>query len=196
MSTKKSPIERHLYSIHLSGQSMTSLTDIDEDGFYEVSFSPLAQYYELTYQGPEIPHQKVLSTSDPTFSILLEDNARLNETLRKFDLPQHEYGTIKVDGYTLNYREIRPPNFDDSGNIKYPVLFWCYGGPVSQYVDKEFKIDWHRWLASEPRLEYIVVTVDGRGTGFMGRKSRVGIREQLGVLESRDQAAAAAYFQS
>ena len=50
-------------------------------------------------------------------------------------------------------------------------------------------------VASEPRLEYLVVEVDGRGTGFMGRKSRVGVREQLGVLESRDQAAAAAYLQ-
>ena len=196
MSTKKSPIERHLYSIHLSGQKMTSLTDTDKDGFYEVSFSPLAQYYQLSYWGPEIPYQKVLSTTDPSFSILLEDNSYLNETLRKFDLPKYEYGTINVDGFTLNYREIRPPNFDDSGNIKYPVLFHCYGGPVSQTVDKKFLIDWHLWLASEPRLEYLVVEVDGRGTGFMGRKSRVGIREQLGVLESRDQAAAAAYLRS
>ena len=196
MSTKKSPIERHLYSIHLSGKNMTSLTDPDKDGYYKTSFSPLARYYELSYLGPEIPYQKVLSTTDPTFSILLEDNAYLNETLRKFDLPQQEYGTIEVDGYTLNYREIRPPNFDDSGKTKYPVLFFCYGGPVSQYVDKQFNIDWHSWLASEPRLEYIVVTVDGRGTGFMGRKSRVGVREHLGVLESRDQAAAGAYLQS
>jgi hypothetical protein len=36
--------------------------------------------------------------------------------------------------------------------------------------------------------------VDGRGTGFMGRKSRVGIRGRLGELESYDQAAAAEYF--
>ena len=172
---------------------MTPLTDTNKEGYYTVSFSPLAQYYQLTYNGPEIPHQQVLSTTDPTFQILLEDNSHLNETLRKFDLPKYEYGTIKVDGYTLNYREIRPPNFDDSGKIKYPVLFHCYGGPVSQIVEKKFAIDWHRWIASEPKLEYLVVEVDGRGTGFMGRKSRVGIRGQLGVLESHDQAAAAEY---
>ena len=47
-------------------------------------------------------------------------------------------------------------------------------------------------MVSEPRLEYLVVEVDGRGTGFTGRKSRVGVRTQLGTLESRDQAAAAA----
>src|SRR5216110_3272778 len=133
----KSPIERHLYSIHLSGQNMTSLTDPDKDGYYDVSFSSLAQYYQLSYWGPEIPYQKVLSTTDPTFSILLEDNGYLTEELKKIDLPKYEYGTIEVDGFTLNYREIRPPNFDDSGKIKYPVLFHCYGGPVSQTVEKK-----------------------------------------------------------
>jgi dipeptidyl aminopeptidase B len=192
-STKKSPTERHLYSVHLSGKDLTPLTDPNKDGYYSVSFSPMAQYYELTYRGPEIPYQSVLSTYDPQFSIVLENNAHLNDTLLKFDLPQYKYGTIKVDGYTLNYRETRPPNFDDSGKTKYPVLFRCYGGPVSQTVAKMFLIDWHLWLTSEPRLEYLVVEVDGRGTGFMGRKSRAGIRGQLGTLESYDQAAAATY---
>jgi len=60
-------------------------------------------------------------------------------------------------------------------------------------VQKKFSIDWHAWLASEPRLEYLVVEVDGRGTGFMGRKFRAGIRGNLGTLESYDQAAAARY---
>jgi dipeptidyl aminopeptidase B len=193
-STKKCPTERHLYSIHLSGNNLTSLTDPNKDGYYSVSFSPLAQFYELTYQGPGIPYQSVFSTQDPQFSMVLENNTHLSDILRKFDLPQFEYGTIKVDGYTLNYREIRPPNFDDSGTTKYPVLFHCYGGPVSQTVEKTFRIDWHLWLPSEPHLEYIVVEVDGRGTGFMGRRSRVGIRGQLGTLESYDQAAAATYI--
>ena len=191
MSTKKSSIERHLYSIHLSGQNLTSLTDTEKDGFYAVSFSPLAQYYQLTYEGPNIPHDSVLSTTDPKFELVLESNSNLNETLHKFDLPKYAYGTIQANGFTLNYREIRPPNFDESGQTKYPVLFHCYGGPVSQTVNKRYSLDWHRWLASEPRLEYLIVEVDGRGTGFMGRKSRVGVRTQLGKLESYDQAAAA-----
>ena len=186
-------MERHLYSIDLSGNNLKSLTDSRKEGFYRVSFSPLAHYYQLSYEGPEIPYQSVRSTSDPNFQLILEDNESLNTTLKRFDLPIHVYGTIQVDGFTLNYREIRPPNFDDTGKTKYPVLFHCYGGPVSQTVQKKFGIDWHNWLASEPRLEYIIVEVDGRGTGYMGRKSRVGVRGRLGELESYDQAAAAAY---
>jgi dipeptidyl aminopeptidase B len=170
---------------------MVALTDQDTDGFYSVSFSPQAQYYQLNYEGPELPYQSVLSTSNSSFRMDLENNEALNETLKKFDMPSRAYGTLKVDGYTLNYRETRPPNFDDSGRTKYPVLFNCYGGPASQIVDKRYSVDWHSWLTSEPRLEYLVVQFDGRGTGYMGRKSRVGVRGQLGVLESADQAAAA-----
>ena len=192
-STRRSPVERHLYSIDLWGTNLKALTP-DQQGYYTVSFSTRAQYYQLTYRGPGLPHQQVLSTTNSSFSLILEDNTRLNATLRKYDLPQLVYGTIKsVDGYDLNYREIRPPNFDDSGKTKYPVLFFCYGGPVSQNVDKRFGVEWHFWLASEPRLEYLVVQVDGRGTGFMGRKMRAGVRGQLGILEAEDQAHAAAY---
>jgi dipeptidyl aminopeptidase B len=193
MSTKKSPIERHLYSVHLTGKDLKPLTDIENDGWYGVSFSPLAKYYQLSYGGPDIPYQSVLSTTDRNFNLPLENNTQLAEALKKYDLPKYEYGQINANGFTLNYREIRPPNFDESGNTKYPVLFHCYGGPVSQTVAKRFSLDWHRWLASEPRLEYLIVEVDGRGTGFMGRKSRVGIRGKLGQLESYDQAAAASY---
>jgi dipeptidyl aminopeptidase B len=194
VSTQKSPIERHLYSVHLSGADMTALTDVDSDGYYQFSFSPKAQYYLISYRGPELPHQYVLSTHDPTFRLPLENNSPLNGSLSRLDLPKIEYGTIEVDGYSLNYKEIRPPNFDGSGTVKYPVLFAPYGGPLSQMAEKSFGITWEMFLASEPRLEYITVVLDNRGTGFIGRKARAGIRTQLGVLESYDQAAAAEYF--
>jgi dipeptidyl aminopeptidase len=59
---------------------------------------------------------------------------------------------------------------DTSGNTKYPVLFRVYGGPGSQLVDVKFVRDWHDYLACS--LKYIVVVVDGRGTGYKGRKLR------------------------
>jgi len=172
---------------------MTALTDVNTEAWYEVSFSPKAQYYLLSYRGPSLPYQSVLSTRDTNFLLPVENNTVLNDTLQHFDLPQIEYGTVKVQGYTLNYKEIRPPNFVGSGDIKYPVLFAPYGGPVSQEVHKTFGVTWEMFLASEPRLEYITVILDGRGTGFMGRGSRAPIRGQLGILESYDQVAAAEY---
>ena len=74
----------------------------------------------------------------------------------------------------LNVKEIRPPRMDTSGKTKYPVLFQVYGGPRSQLVDLKFNHDWHHYLACG--LKYVIVTVDGRGTGFKGRKLRNPVR--------------------
>lgn len=87
--------------------------------------------------------------------------------------------------------ELLPPNFDDSGRTKYPVLFRVYGGPYSQMVHTRFDRDWHAYLACG--LKYVVVMVDGRGTGFKGRRLRNPVRENLGYWETRDQIEAARY---
>lgn len=42
-------------------------------------------------------------------------------------------------------------------------------------------------------LKYIVVVVDGRGTGFKGRKLRNPVRGTLGTYETIDQINAARY---
>ena len=84
---------------------------------------------------------------------------------------------------------MRPPHMDDSGRTKYPVLFRVYGGPVSQLVDVRYTHDWHDYVVSE--LQYIVVVVDGRGTGYKGRALRNPVKNNLGRWETQDQIAAA-----
>lgn len=64
-----------------------------------------------------------------------------------------------------------------------------YGGPASQLVDLTFQRDWHHYVACG--LQYIVVIVDGRGTGFKGRKLRNPVKGNLGFFETVDQIAAA-----
>lgn len=99
---------------------------------------------------------------------------------------------------------------DDTGRTKYPVLFrvyvslplfgaqhgsnssllmYRYGGPSSQMVDLKFNRDWHDYLACG--LQYIIVVVDGRGTGFKGRKLRNPVKDNLGFWETKDQINAA-----
>ena len=52
-------------------------------------------------------------------------------------------------------------------------------------------MDWHHFVASS--LKYIVVTVDGRGTGYKGRKLRNPVKDNLGHWETQDQINAAKY---
>jgi len=106
----------------------------------------------------------------------------------------------------LNVMELRPPHMDDSGRTKYPVLFRVYvglpsglahpahvftryGGPGSQLVTQKYGVDWHYYLSAS--LQYVVVIVDGRGTGRKGRRLRNPVKSNLGYWETKDQVEAA-----
>ncbi|KAF8141399.1 dipeptidyl aminopeptidase [Boletus edulis] len=152
-------------------------------------FSPGAGFYLLNYAGPNVPWQRVVDVSSPDFDYVLVDNAALNTTLGEFEAATITYSTIDSDGYELNVKEMRPPKMDDSGRTKYPVLFFVYGGPESQKVHVEYQRDWHDYLVCT--LQYVVVVVDGRGTGFKGRRLRNPVRYNMGFWETLDQINAA-----
>lgn len=191
-STKESPIQRHIYSVHLDGTGMKGFTDTSLESYYDISFSSGAGFGLLSYHGPKIPWQKVVSTpgNPNAYEQIIEENKDLADSAKKYELPLLEYGTIDVEGFQLNYVERRPPHFDKKK--KYPVLFYQYSGPGSQTVTKKFGVDFQSFVASA--LGYIVVTVDGRGTGYIGRKARVAIRDHLGRYEAQDQIAAAQHW--
>ena len=189
VATKESPIQRHVYSVKLDGSDLQPFTDVSKEGYYEASFSTGAGYALLSYQGPGIPWQRVISTpsNSETFEHHTEDNKDLASFAAAHELPIEIYSTVEIDGFELQVVERRPPHFD--GSKKYPVLFHLYGGPGSQTVDKKFNVDFQAYIASN--LGYIVVTVDGRGTGFIGRKARCIIRGHIGYYEALDQIATA-----
>ncbi|KAI0249668.1 dipeptidyl aminopeptidase [Lactifluus subvellereus] len=168
---------------------LTALTDTSSLGKYSADFSPDAGFYMLSYDGPNVPWQRVIKTNDSSFDFVVNDNVRLNATWSQFETPIHQYTTIDSDGYELNALELRPPHMDDSGRTKYPVLFRVYGGPNSQLVSASFDLSWHAYLACS--LQYVIVVVDGRGTGFKGRALRNPVKGNLGFWEVRDQVNAA-----
>jgi dipeptidyl aminopeptidase len=188
-ATKESPIQRHAYRVKLDGSGMTNITDISQEGFYDVSFSSSGGYALLTYEGPNVPWQKLISTpgASPTVDRMVEENEELKGLAAEHELPIKIYQTVTIDNFELNLVERRPPHFDPKK--KYPVLFWMYQGPGSQYVTKEWNVDFQSYIAAT--LGYVVVTLDGRGTGNMGRATRCIIRGNIGHYEARDQIEAA-----
>lgn len=185
VSTKESPTQRHIYTVKLDGTDMHAITDTSEIGYYYASFSKGAGYALLGSAGPGIPWQKVISTpSNPdTFENIIEENKVLAKIAAEHELPIKIYQNVTIDGYTLQVVERRPAHFDPKK--KYPVLFYLYGGPASQQVDRRFGVDFQSYIAAT--LGYIVVTVDGRGTGYMGRDARCIIRGNIGHFEAHDQ---------
>ncbi|KIK56988.1 hypothetical protein GYMLUDRAFT_247264 [Collybiopsis luxurians FD-317 M1] len=192
-----SSIERHLFSVPIPSvmfaevEAPTQLTQtvLGERAYYQTSFSPQAGFYLLSYLGPNIPWQKVIQAGNPDFNYVLTTNDELSNRSSEYEMPTVLYSTIESDGFELNVREIRPPRMDDSGRTKYAVLFYVYGGPFSQFVHMRYQRDWADYLACG--MQYIIVTVDGRGTGFKGRKLRNTVKSNLGYFETIDQINAA-----
>ncbi|KAI0676150.1 dipeptidyl aminopeptidase [Trametes maxima] len=190
-----SSTQRHIYSVPLpklteeEQAQPTALTDTASPGYYIASFSPKGEFYLLSYKGPHAPWQRIVRVDDNSFDYVLTENPQLNETLSQYELPIVTHSTIESDGYELNVLEMRPPRMDDSGRTKYPVLFRVYGGPGSQLVDVRSQYDWHTYAVAE--LQYIVVIVDGRGTGYRGRSLRNPVKNNLGAWETIDQINAA-----
>ncbi|KAH8827558.1 dipeptidyl aminopeptidase [Flagelloscypha sp. PMI_526] len=168
------------------------------EGVWGASFSPEAGYFVLNYNGPDVPWQAVgrVEGQEGNFQRIktLQTNDDLRATLNKFALGQNVFSEVEVDGYKLNVKEIRPPNFDDSGKTKYPVLFQVYGGPGSQMVSKTHSLFFMEYLPSA--LDYLVVIVDGRGTGWKGRHLRNPVKNNLGWYETIDQIAVAKIYKT
>lgn len=84
---------------------------------------------------------------------------------------------------------MKPPGFDSTR--KYPLLLHVYGGPGKSTVNDEWG-SYYLWHLMLTQQGYLVASVDNRGTPApLGRAWRKSIYGQLGVVETRDQSAAA-----
>lgn len=125
------------------------------------------------------------------YGVSLTEWNNVRNTLSSFSLPRIKYLTIPNEaGSDINIKMILPADFDDSGATKYPVLFQVYGGPNSQMVSMQYEVNYMSRIAC---LGVVSMIVDGRGTGFKGRKYRSVISTRLGEVEAIDQVAAAGY---
>ncbi|KAL1841470.1 hypothetical protein VTJ49DRAFT_7025 [Mycothermus thermophilus] len=194
-STENHPTERHLYSVSYITGKKTPLVDPKTPAVWSASFSDRAGYYILRYAGPDVPYQELYSVDNPKKPIrVVNDNARLYNALKEYKLPKIEYIDLPhPSGFKLSSMLRLPANFDPKK--KYPVLLTPYGGPNAQEVNKAFKsIGWAAYIASDPELEFITFTVDGRGTGYRGRAFRSAVAGHLGEFEAQDQIWAAKWL--
>ncbi|KAH6624134.1 dipeptidyl peptidase IV N-terminal region-domain-containing protein [Chaetomium sp. MPI-SDFR-AT-0129] len=204
-STEHHPTERHLYSVSYTTGLNTPLVDPTIPAVWSASFSAAAGYYILTYSGPDVPYQELYSISSsssspskakPQLIRTITSNAALHSTLQSYRLPRITYLDLPhPSGYNLSAMLRLPASFTPHPSRPYPVLLTPYGGPGAQEVSKSFQaLDWNAYIASDPQLEYITLTVDNRGTGFRGRAFRSTVAGNLGELEAQDQIWAAKWL--
>ncbi len=181
-----SPLEQYIYKVDMSGKK-TRITN--EKGFNAAVFSKGCQYFLNTYSNLTTPPVYTLCAASGKALKVVEDNAALKEQRAALPLGEAEIISVTTaDGVQLNGWMVKPRGFDAAK--KYPVLMYQYGGPGSQEVFNSYANGFMGGLIWEQRMAekgYIVVCVDGRGTGGRGDEFKRCTYLKLGELESRDQ---------
>jgi dipeptidyl-peptidase-4 len=186
-SAEAAPMQRDVYAIDLKGKK-TRLTD--GKGTHNASFNSTMTYFVDNASSLETPNVVSLKNNAGASLRTLENNAALAAQFKALNLPKKEFFNFTTsENVKLNGWMLKPTNFDP--NKKYPVLQVQYSGPNSQQVLDNWKIDWEYYLATQG---YVVVCVDGRGTGARGAEFRKCTYQQLNVLETKDQVETANYL--
>ena len=194
-SNEGSPLRDNIYKVNAKGKK-TQLTK--GEGSNSAVFSNGLKYFINTFSNINTPH--IVTTNDNSGKTIktLIDNKALVESLAKFDMPTKEFFTFNTtDGTQLNGWMVKPADFDESK--QYPVVMFQYSGPYSQQVNDSWYIGnygnamFESYMASEG---FIMVCVDGRGTGGRGTEFGKCTYLNVGKYEPADQVEAAKYLGS
>ncbi|MCX6245407.1 MAG: S9 family peptidase [Bacteroidetes bacterium] len=191
-SSETSPLERNLYYIGIDGKNKMRITP--KDGTNVPQFSSTFSWFVNRWSNINTPSRTTVNRSDGSEARLIQDNAKLKETLTQYGFAKTEFFTFKTaDSIELNGWMLKPADFDPLK--KYPVLFTIYGGPGSQTVLNTWGMvsAWNQLFAQNG---IIVVSVDNRGTCARGEEFKKCTYLQLGKYETLDQIEAAKYLGS
>ena len=185
--------EKNIYSISLSGKGKKLLTP--EKGTNNADFSEGFKFYINTFSNTTTPPVVTLHNASGKQIRMLKDNDSKAKLLTEYNMSPKEFLTIPTaSGQQLSAWMIKPLNFDETK--KYPVLMFVYGGPGDQQVLNQYDAFNGMWYQSLAAEGYMIVCVDGRGTGGRGREFRKVTYQQLGKYETIDQTESAQYLAS
>lgn len=193
-SNEGSPLRTAIYKIDSKGKKTKLST---KEGTNNALFSKNFAYFINTYSSKDTPTEITLNDSKGRELVTLLDNQQLKSQLTHLNMPTKEFFTFKTSqGVELNGWMMKPANFDP--NKKYPVIMHQYSGPGSQQVLDKWGIgsfgDGGMFEAYMCDKGYIMVCVDGRGTGGRGAAFEKCTYLFLGVKESEDQVETARYL--
>lgn len=188
-SVENGSINRDVYSVKINGKSKTRLSS--KTGTNNAIFSPNFQYFINTYSSAINAPLYTLNESKSGNTIKeIVSNNEAEEKLARYNVAPKEFFTLTTEkGHELNAWMIKPKNFDASK--KYPVFMYQYSGPGSQSVANQWNSYNDYWYYMLAQKGYIIVCVDGRGTGYKGAAFKKCTYKELGKFEVEDQIDAA-----
>ena len=181
------PHDRQVLVSHKNGKT-ERLTDTN--GWNKAIFSGDYKYFLNTWSNYNTPYVFTIRDSKGKVLSTLVDNKELKEKVKTYGFNGREtFSFTTSEGVKLDGWMVKPKDFDT--NKKYPVILFQYSGPGSQQVIDAWNAGsmgnggaFDYYLAQQG---FIVVCVDGRGTGGRGAAFEKCTYLRIGELESRDQ---------
>ena len=189
LSNVDSPMQTALFRTDRKGKTTRLSTQV---GVNAAQFGDGMKYYVNRYTNLNTPAVVTINDRTGRELVTMVDNARLRSQLAESNLPTKEFFSFTTSqGTRLNGWIMRAADFDETQ--QHPALLYQYSGPGSQTVMDNFSISWETYMASRG---YVVICVDGRGTGGRGAAFEKCTYMQLGVKEAEDQVETALYAAS
>ena len=181
------PHDRQIFVSHKNGKT-ERLTDTN--GWNKAIFSGDYKYFLNTWSNYNTPYVFTIRDSKGKVLSTPVDNKELKEKVKTYGFNGREtFSFTTSEGVKLDGWMVKPKDFDT--NKKYPVILFQYSGPGSQQVIDAWNAGsmgnggaFDYYLAQQG---FIVVCVDGRGTGGRGAAFEKCTYLKIGELESRDQ---------
>lgn len=186
--------DRQIYVSHTNGK-VERLTN--QEGWNTAIFSGDYQYFVNTWSDYNTPYVYTTRKNDGKIIATNVDNHELKAKTQQYGWSKREaFSFTTSEGIKLDGWIVKPADF--SASKKYPVIMYQYSGPGSQQVVNSWSAGamgqggaFDQYLAQQG---FIVICVDGRGTGGRGADFEKSTYLKLGDLESKDQVEAASYL--
>ncbi|MDP2068342.1 MAG: DPP IV N-terminal domain-containing protein [Lutibacter sp.] len=189
--TGADPREMHAFKVNLKTGKHTKLTTAN--GTHSTQLITNGNYLIDSYSNLTIPAKiEIVDTNNgKSTSIFTAENP-----LKDYNLGTTEFVNLKGKSGTDLYAKItKPANFD--ATKKYPVLVYVYGGPHAQLVKNSWLAGSNLWMMAFASLEnYIVFTLDNRGSENRGFAFESAVHRNLGDAEMEDQLTGIDYLKS
>jgi dipeptidyl-peptidase-4 len=183
------PRDTHLFKVNIRSGKATKLTV--ETGTHRGQLSGDGMYLLDNFSSITTPRKINLLT---TRNGKVQNVFTAKNPLEEYTVGMTDFITLKAeDGTDLYGKIIKPHDFDPEK--KYPVLVYVYGGPHAQLVTNSWGAGSSLWMpVFASNEDYIVFTLDNRGSAHRGFEFESVIHRRLGDVEIEDQLTGIGYL--
>lgn len=187
-------LDVHLYSFSLNEKKKKAQKNLTSNfpGVHKFKISPSGKFFIDEFSNLKLPRiTQIIDKKGQLVHKLLDAKNPLSE----FNIGSTDLIKISTDNnIVLNTRLIKPYDFDE--NKKYPVLIYVYNGPQIQLLTNSWLANSPLWMYYMANQDYLVFTIDGRGSENRGKDFEQIIFKNLGNIEMEDQIKGYNYLQS